>query len=307
MPTLASPRTGGLPLLPAAAFVLVWSSGYVVTPIGVDAIAPLWILAMRFALAGALAAVIALALRRRVGASRRDLGRIALVGIVLNGVVFSAMFSAFGLGLDATFGALVHSLSPVLTVVLAGLLLRERLTRVQVVGFVVGVLGVLLVLIPDLEGTGGPVAIGLALFSLLGLSLGTLGQRWIGDAPDPLWSTAVQCAASAPFVAVLALLVEDGPVVSDPVVGLVALAYMVVGNSLAGLLLLGLLVRAGGAGAASATFFLMPPVTAVLAYVFLGDVLGPVELVGLLVAAAGVAAATLGARPRDEEPPPVAG
>lgn len=301
---------GRLPLVPAAAFVVVWSSGYVVTPLGVQAISPLWILAMRFGLAAVLAAALALVLRRRVGVRGRELGRIALVGVVLNAVVFSAMFSAFGLCLDATFGALVHSLSPVLTVVLAGVLLRERLSRVQVAGFAVGVLGVMLVLVPDLDGTGGPLAVGLAVSSLLGLSLGTLGQRWIGAAPDPLWSAAIQFAASAPLVALLAVLVEGGDVVRDAAAGAAALVYMVVVNSVLGLVLLGVLVRAGGAGSASSTFFLMPPVTALMAWAVLGDTLGPLELVGLAVAAAGVAAATIGARPTDAPrpgAPPTAG
>lgn len=63
-------------------------------------------------------------------------------------------------------------------------------------------------------------------------------------------------------------------------------------NSVLGLLLLGVLVRRGGAGAGASVFFLMPPVTAVLAYVVLGDTFGPLELVGLALSTVGVAVAT---------------
>ena len=72
----------------------------------------------------------------------------------------------------------------------------------------------------------------------------------------------------------------------------IAIGYLAVVNSIVGLVLLGILVRAGGAGAASSVFFLMPPVTAVLAWLAFGDTLSARELVGLGIAVVGVAIAT---------------
>ena len=46
-----------LPLVPAAAFVLVWSSGYISGPYGVEHVAPFTLLALRFAVAAVLAPV----------------------------------------------------------------------------------------------------------------------------------------------------------------------------------------------------------------------------------------------------------
>lgn len=286
-----------LPLVPAAAFVVVWSSGYIAGPYGVRAMAPLMLLAVRFVLAAGLALVLARVLRGPLRVSRTDFWRIAGSGLVLNGVQFGAMYLAFDRGMGATLGALLHSLSPVLTAVLAAVLLRERLSRLQVVGFVVGVGGVLLVLGPDVDQAGGLVGIGLGVISVLGLSLGTLGQRWIGHAPDPLWSAAIQFGVAAPPLLVLAVLLEGtdvGRLVHDPVAAGVAVAYVAVVNSLLGLGLLGILVRARGAGAAASIFFLMPPVTALMAWVVLGETLGVRELAGLVITVLGVAAATRG-------------
>ena len=142
--------------------------------------------------------------------------RIGLVGFVMNGLQFGAMYLAFDAGLGATLGVLMHSLSPVLTALLAALLLRERLSRTQVVGFVVGVAGVLLVLGPDVDEAGGLVGLTFGVVGTLALSFGTLGQRWIGRAPDPLWSAAIQFAASAPPLWVLGLALEGTDVVDDP-------------------------------------------------------------------------------------------
>ena len=298
-----------LPLVPAAAFVVVWSSGYIAGPYGVRAMAPLMLLAVRFVLAAGIALVLARVLRGPLRVSRADFWRIGGSGLVLNGVQFGAMYLAFERGMGATLGSLLHSLSPVLTAVLAAVLLGERLSRLQVAGFVVGVAGVLLVLGPDVDQAGGLAGIGLGVISVLGLSLGTLGQRWIGHAPDPLWSAAIQFGVAAPPLLVLAVVLEGtdvSQVVHDPVAAGVALVYVAVVNSIIGLGLLGILVRARGAGAAASVFFLMPPVTALMAWVVLGETLGVRELVGLVVTVLGVAAATRasGARTPDPAPPP---
>ena len=160
----------------------------------------------------------------------------------------------------------------------------------------------LLVLGPDVDQAGGLVGIGFGIVSVLGLTLGTLGQRWIGHAPDPLWSATIQFGVAAPPLLVLALLVEGTDVVRDPAAAGISLLYLAVVNSIVGLGLLGILVRARGAGAAASVFFLMPPVTAVMAWVVLGETLGPREVVGLVIAVAGVAAATRAAPPAPFEP-----
>ena len=281
-----------LPVVPSAAFVVVWSSGYIAGPAAVDAAAPFTMLGWRFSLAALLGAALALALRRRFRMSRRVLVRVAVVGLIMNAVQFGLMYVAFDLGLGATIASLFHALSPVLTVLLAAVLLRERVGWVQVGGFALGVVGVLVVLGPDLEAVGGLLAVGMGAASMLMLSIGTLGQRWIGAAPDLLWSTVVQFAVSAPPMVVAGFLVEGRWPVTDPAVAAVSLAFIVVVNSLAGLFLLALLVRRGGSGAAASLFFLAPPVTAVLAWLFLGETLGLRELVGLLIAVVGVGAAT---------------
>ena len=295
-----------LPLAPAAGFVLVWSSGYIAGPYGVEAMSPLMLVAIRFVLAAVLAWALARALRGPLRVTRADAVRIGLSGFVLNGVQFGAMYLAFDAGLGATLASLMHSLSPVLTALLAAVFLGERLTPLQVVGFVVGVAGVLLVLGPDVDQAGGALGVTCGVVSVLGLSIGTLGQRWIGHAPDPLWSATIQFGVAAPPLLVLALAVEGTDVVRDPAAAGIALVYLAVVNSIIGLGLLGILVRARGAGAAASVFFLMPPVTAVLAWLILGETLNAREVAGLVITVVAVAAATRSAATASAEFDPVA-
>ena len=289
-----------LPVLPAAGFVLVWSSGYIAGPYGVEAMSPLMLVAIRFVLAALLAYILARVLRGPLRVTRADAARIGASGFVLNGVQFAAMYLAFDAGLGATLASLMHSLSPVLTALLAAVFFGERLSALQVLGFVIGVAGVVLVLGPDVDEAGGPLGIFCGIISVLGLSVGTLGQRWIGHAPDPLWSGTIQFGAAAPPLLLLAFLVEGTGVVRDPAAAGIALVYLAVVNSILGMGLLGLLVRAGGAGAAASVFFLMPPLTAVLAWLALGETLNAREIAGLVITVVGVAAATRSARTQRE-------
>ncbi len=121
--TRTAPPPGAVPLLPAAAFVLVWSSGYIAGPAGVDVVEPFTLLTLRFGVAALLLAPLAWWLRGPMRMTRHELLRVGAVGLVLNAVQFGLMYVGFALGLGATLAALLHSLSPVLTVVLAGLLL----------------------------------------------------------------------------------------------------------------------------------------------------------------------------------------
>lgn len=281
-----------LPLLPAVAFVLVWCSGYISGPAAVQAAAPFTVLGWRFVLAAVIGAALALALRRPTRMTRDTVARVSVVGFVMNAVQFGLMYVAFDLGLGATLASLFHALSPVLTLLLAAALLGERVSRVQVLGFVVGVAGVLLVLGADLGHAGGPIAVVIGILSMLTLSLGTLGQRWIGATPDLLWSAALQFAVSAPPLLVLGWLTEGAWPVTDERQVLVSVLFLAIINSIVGLVLLSLLVLRGGSGAAASLFFLSPPVTAVLAWVILDETLSLLQLVGLVVAVLGVGAAT---------------
>ena len=210
----------------------------------------------------------------------------------MNAVQFGAMYLAFDAGLGATLASLLHALTPVLTAVLAAALLGERLSARQVVGLGIGVAGV-----RDRARSR----------HRQGRRAGGRGARRLRcdhpepghpraaldrSRPRPWWSAAIQFSVSVPPLAVLALALEGTDAVSDPVRGGLTVAFLAIVNSIIGLLLLGKLVRAGGAGAGASLFFMSPPVTAVMAWLVLGETLGPLELVGLVVAVVGVALGT---------------
>src|SRR4051812_839950 len=98
-------------------FVVLWSSGYVIGALAVQVADPLPLLAIRFALASLVMVPLALRHGRWRGA---PLGRLAVVGVLLQVLQFGGVYGGFALGVPAALSALVMlGLSPLLTTALA--------------------------------------------------------------------------------------------------------------------------------------------------------------------------------------------
>ena len=99
------------PLLPA--FVLLWASGYVVADLAIQVADPVPLLAVRFTLGTLAAATLALRHGRWRGA---PIGRLAVIGLLLQVTQFGGAYTGFSLGVPAGVSALVMlGLSPLVT------------------------------------------------------------------------------------------------------------------------------------------------------------------------------------------------
>ena len=290
-PTSAVQRIGA-----PAVFVLLWSTGFVGAKYGLPYCPPFTFLGLRLVLAAVLLAVGALALpatRTTVGNTRRtQYGHAAVAGLLLHAGYLGGVFYAISVGVPAGVSAVVVSLQPVLTALLATRLLGERPALRQWLGFVLGVAGVALVVAPDLlgHGTGAVPVRGLVacLVALASTTAGTLYQKRHGDEVPLLWGTAVQYAAASVVLLALAAGTERIAVRwTGEFVG--ALAWLVLALSIGAVLLLLLLLRRGTASSVASLFYLVPPATAVEALLLFGERLAPLSLAGLAVAVVGVA------------------
>jgi drug/metabolite transporter (DMT)-like permease len=269
-----------------AVFVALWSSGYVVGALAIEVADPLPLLAVRFAVAALVAVPLALRRGRWRGA---PLGRLAVVGLLLQVVQFGGIYGGFALGVPAALSALVMlGLSPLVTSGLAVTSGQEHGDARLWSGLAVGVGGVAISLAPELGTARAGAGVGLTVVGMLGLAGGTvLQKRWVGVA-DPRVSVATQsvvgAALLAPAVAVLGGRMEVG---AQLVLSVGWLAWaMGVGT----LLLLVRLLRGHAASSVGALLLLVPPVTALGSALTLGEALHPASLAGMAVAAAGVGA-----------------
>ena len=269
-PVARDGHAGGVtnrPLLPA--FVVLWSSGYVVGAIAIDVADPLPLLAARFLLASLLAVPLALRHGRWRGA---PLGRLAVVGVLLQVVQFGGVYGGFALGVPAALAALAMlGLAPLVTSAIAVGTGHERGDARLWTGLAIGVVGVAISLAPELGDARVGVGIGVTLVGMLGLAGGTVVQKhWAGGA-DVRVSAAVQSVTGAvlvtPAVAVFGGRFDVGPRL------LLSLGWLAWGMGIVTLLLL-----------------VVPAVTAIASAPILGEALHPASLVGMIVALVGVAA-----------------
>jgi drug/metabolite transporter (DMT)-like permease len=299
----ASPGVAGWQRIGGPAlFVLLWSTGFVGAKYGLPYAEPFTFLSIRLVLAGTLLAAVALATRSAGLASGRQYVHAATVGVFLHAGYLGGVFYAISIGMPAGATAVVVSLQPVLTAVLATRLLGERLRARQWLGFVLGVVGVALVVMPGLvagqDARAIPLAgVGACVVSLASGTTATLYQKRHGDGIPLVWGTVVQYTAAA-AVLIAAAGATESVAVTWTAEFLAALIWLVVVLSLGAVLLLLLLLRRGSASSVSSLLYLVPPATACEAYFLFGERLSQPALIGVVVAAAGVALVVTPARRR---------
>lgn len=275
--------------LAPALFVLLWSTGFIGGKLGLPHAEPLTFLLWRMA----LVAVVLLALSAWQKApwpgSWSTVGHIAVAGLLVHGVYLGGVFGALKQGMPAGSVALIVGLQPLLTALVAGPLLGERITGRQWLGFALGLAGVTAVVWEKLSlNIGGPLGIGLSVAALLGISIGTLYQKRYCAEMDLRTGTTIQYAATGTVLAVAAPLLETMRVdwTADFVF---ALAWLCLVLSVGAIFLLFALIRRGAASKVASLFYMVPPVTALMAWALFGEKLGPLALGGMAITAAGVA------------------
>lgn len=273
-------------------FVLLWSTGFVGAKYGLPYAEPFTFLGVRLVIAAALLTVVAVALRSASMPSPSGYGRAAVVGVFLHAGYLGGVFYALSVGVPAGVTAVVVSLQPVLTAVLATRVLQERLVVRQWLGLVLGVAGVAFVVGPGLVGTAdGSLSMPGMVACVVALASGTtatLYQKRHGDDIPLVWGTAVQYAAASALLLVLAVATEQMSIeVTAEFVA--AMVWLVLGLSLGAVLLLLLLLRRGTASGVSSLLYLVPPAVAVEAFLMFGERLAPPALVGVAVTTFGVA------------------
>lgn len=276
-----------------ALFVVLWSTGFIASKLGAPYAEPFTFLAVRFLIVIAAMALIGLA----VGAAwptGRDLRHAFVVGALIHGVYLGGVFWAIRNGLPAGVAALIVSLQPVLTAVLAAPVLGERISERHWIGLGTGLLGAILVVAPKLEAvaaTGGsgitPATVGAALAALAGMTLGTIYQKRAPQRADLRSGAVVQFAGALAVTAPLSLAVETRAIVWSPSF-VVALTWLVVVLSIVSITLLMVLIRQNAVSRLSGLFYLVPAVTAVMAYLMFGETLALVQLVGIGLVMAAV-------------------
>ena len=250
---------------------------------------PLTFLCVRMFLAAGLLWLIATALRAP-RMTRSDWSAATIVGVFMHAIYLGGVFVAINLGLPSGLSALIAGLHPVATSVAARVFLREHLSRKQIVGVFLGLVGVCAVVVEKLEAVDGGVTTGAMIammVSILGLTVGTLVQRALGKDMPLLRGTATQYLASGVVLSVASGLSESWKfeITGNTVFSML---WAVIVLSLGAVLLMMTLLARHTAARVSSLFFLTPALSTIEGAILFGERLGALALTGLVIAIFGV-------------------
>jgi len=275
-------------------FVFIWSTGFIGARYGLPYAEPFTYLALRMIIAGTLMAAFAVVRRGAWPESWRQTGHIAVSGLLLHAGYLGGVFFAISRGMPAGISALVVGLQPILTAVIASILLREHVSPRQWLGLALGFAGVAIVVIERMRiNEGGDRSSALAadvaiLIALLSTTAGTIYQKRHNTRMPLASGTAIQYAATAVAVGLLAVLTETMHI--DWTARFIfALSWQVIVLSLVAITLLMILIRQNSVSRLSSYLYLVPPLTAIEAYLLFGERLSPAAVGGMALVAVGVA------------------
>ncbi|MFT5112804.1 MAG: drug/metabolite transporter (DMT)-like permease [Parasphingorhabdus sp.] len=271
-----------------AIFVLLWSTGFLGAKWGLPYIEPATFLTIRFAIVTVLFSLLVVFLRAPLPSTPRAWLHIATSGCLVHGVYLGGVFASISLGVNAGVSALIVGIQPLITAVLVGPWLGEKITSRQWAGFFVGVLGVSLVVMDSFTfESQESLGLLLCVIALIAISIGTVYQKKFCADMDLRSGSAIQFFAATVFVSIFALIFESREINWHPQFFL-ALGWLCIVLSLGAVSLLMWLIRRGAASKVASLFYLVPPLVAVESWLLFDEIMQTAAIAGLCLCTAGV-------------------
>ncbi len=280
-----------MPMRSASNLTFFYALGYPIGALAVSAMSPMAVLVFRFGLAGAILSGWAL-IARVTWPTGRTLAHVLVAGLLTNALQFICLYLALLHGAPAVLGAVVISMNPVVTAVLATMFLGEAMSWTRVGALILGVLAVLAACAGRLFTIGGvDTVVLLLLVALLAISAGGVYQQRFCSGVDFRVTAALQNGVALLPVAVLATATPF--TVTEPWKAAGAVAAVVVFNATLCMTLYVRAINNFGAAAVAMLFAVIPAVAGLLSWLMLGQRPDIGIAVGLVV---GAAACWLNAR-----------
>jgi drug/metabolite transporter (DMT)-like permease len=283
-----------------ALFLLLWSSGYIGAKLALPFVGTFTLLFWRYAV---VLGVVALIVTWRGEWRRPDAGTF-LTGFWAHFVWLIAVLKALEYGIGAGAAALIAAMQPVLTALLAPVILGERNSAMQWAGIGVGFAGVVIFIGADSGVTGAALWVyALPAVAMASLTFITLWERWRAARPRvnatppmPIFTALFwQGTLTAALLLPLAELFE-GFAADWQAELMLAILWLAVVVSVLAYALMFRLIRTRDATRVSALEYFVPPTTMIIAWLVFGEVLSVNGMAGLLVTSAGFWLMARGAR-----------
>ena len=273
-------------------FVWLWSTGFIGAKYALPYAEPFTLLLYRMLITLLILSGLAWYLKPS-WPDRRQMVHVAIVGLLVHGLYLGGVFYAILGGMPAGLASLIVGLQPLVTALMAVLILRETVGTKQWLGLLLGLLGVSLVLLEKMGASeqlaGFPLwTVIWVLIALGAISVGTVYQKRYCQNVQLIPGTLIQYCAAALFFLIGAAGFETGEVHWNQEF-IWSMAWLVLALSIGAILLLMALIRQGAASQVASLFYLVPPVTAFEAFILFDERLGLLAMCGGILAVCGVA------------------
>ena len=276
-------------------FVWIWSTGFLAAKFGLPYAEPFTLLLYRFIFTLLFLLIVIRFKKSPWPKSKIAFLHLMVAGALIHGVYLGGVFQAIKWGMPAGLSAMIIGLQPLGMALMAGIILKERVSKRQWLGLIIGLLGLYLVLFERLDLTselvfgGFPIwAVFAVIASLFGISVGAVYQKRFCSDMDLISGTWIQYFSALMFCTCIVLLFETGEVSwTGPF--MLTLAWQVLALSVGAILLLMIMIKQGAAASVGSYFYLVAPLVAIQAWFLFEETISFISVAGVVLISFGVA------------------
>ena len=287
------------PWLVPAAFILlgtIWGSSFLWIKIGVEEMDPATLVAYRISI-GALAMLAYMRLRGdRLPGNLRELAPLAVLGMIATALPFF-LITWGEQYIDSGTAAVLNSLTPIFSLILAGLILRtESVTLVRVIGLVTGFAGAALLASREFALRGDPIALlgtGAVAVAAISYAAGaSISKAMVHGTPRNVVA-AGNLTFGAVYIWLFTLLSGSNPAPPEQLDSIIALLWLGLLGSFFAFVLLYFLIAHLEATVATMVTYLFPVVGVTLGVIFLHELLDARLAIGTGLVVVGIVVVSL--------------
>ena len=272
-------------------FVILWSSAFITTKPITNHSDPFAALAFRFLIVALGFFIFSIYKKHRIIIKKKFLLESLSTGILFHGFYLGGVFFSISRGLPTGIAALIVTLQPILTNILAGPFLNEKVKIKQWLGVLLGFIGASLVLGFDIGSNLPTIGIISAFVSLIAVTAATLWQKKLSN-NLPLSVNNMYQAIGGCLFHVLLILTVAKPFINFSTTFVIAMSHQIFLISFGAFTILMYLIKNNSASKTVTLFFLVPPTSAFMAFFFLNENLSNIDILGFLIVSLGVFIAT---------------
>ena len=272
-------------------FVILWSSAFITTKPIIDYSDPFSALAFRFFFVAIGFYLFSIYSKQSVIISKKNLIESILSGVLFHGFYLGGVFYSISIGMPTAIAALIVTLQPVLTNILSGPILGEKVSFNQWLGILLGFVGSAIVLGWDIGSEIPMLGLAATIVALISITTSTIWQKKLSDNLPLSVSNFYQAIGGCLFH-ILVIFIFTEPYISFTKTFFIAMSHQIFLVSFGAFTIFMFLIKKNSASKTVSIFFLIPATSAFMAWIFLHEKLTTLDLVGFVIASIGVYIAT---------------